>query len=70
MGLWRWDSSGRNENYPPQLKNPVHKYAKNGYYISCLTIKCTGYNGKLWFIKLLLLNKFENVISRLDYKLT
>ncbi|MFV8417449.1 PKD domain-containing protein [Methanosarcina mazei] len=35
----------------PQLKNPVHKYAKNGYYISCLTIKCTGYNGKLWVHK-------------------
>lgn len=35
----------------PQLKNPVHKYAKTGYYISCLTIKCTGYSGKLWVHK-------------------
>ena len=32
----------------PELKNPVHKYAKPGYYISCMTIECSGYNGKLW----------------------
>lgn len=39
----------------PQLKNPVHKYAKKGYYISCLTIRCTGYNGKLWVHKTLVI---------------
>jgi PKD repeat protein len=33
------------------LKNPVHKYPKKGYYISCMTIKCTGYSGKLWVHK-------------------
>ncbi len=33
------------------LKNPVHKYKKTGYYITCLTIKCTGYDGKLWVHK-------------------
>ncbi|MGI5992647.1 MAG: PKD domain-containing protein [Methanosarcina sp.] len=35
----------------PELKNPVHKYKKTGYYISCLTVKCTDYNGKLWVHK-------------------
>ncbi|WP_440948363.1 PKD domain-containing protein [Methanosarcina sp. T3] len=39
----------------PQLKNPVHKYAKTGYYISCLTIRCTGYNGRLWVHKTLII---------------
>ncbi len=33
------------------LKNPVHKYSKTGFYISCMTIKCKGYNGKLWVHK-------------------
>lgn len=33
------------------LKYPVHKYSKTGFYISCLTIKCKGYNGKLWVHK-------------------
>ncbi len=37
------------------LKNPVHTYAKTGYYISCLTIKCKSYNGKLWVHKTLIL---------------
>lgn len=35
----------------PALKNPVHKFSKPGYYISCLTIKCTGYKCKLWVHK-------------------
>jgi PKD repeat protein len=51
----RWDfgdgTSLEGTKITPQLKNPVHKYAKTGYYISCLTIKCTGYNGKLWVHK-------------------
>ncbi|WP_048126448.1 PKD domain-containing protein [Methanosarcina lacustris] len=33
------------------LKNPVHKYSKTGYYISCMTIKCNGYKWKLWVHK-------------------
>lgn len=33
------------------LKNPVHKFSKKGSYISCLTIKCTGYKWKLWVHK-------------------
>ncbi|AKB51115.1 Chitin binding protein [Methanosarcina barkeri str. Wiesmoor] len=37
------------------LKNPVHKFSKTGYYISCMTIKCTGYNGKLWVHKTLII---------------
>lgn len=39
----------------PALKNPVHKYKKTGYYISCLTIRCTGYNGKLWVHKTIII---------------
>jgi len=35
------------------LKNPVHKFPKTGYYISCMTIKCSGCNGKLWVHKTL-----------------
>lgn len=35
----------------PSLKNPVHKFPKTGYYISCMTIKCSGYKGKLWVHK-------------------
>lgn len=38
-----------------QLKNPVHKYAKTGYYISGLTIRCTGYNGLLWVHKTIII---------------
>jgi hypothetical protein len=33
------------------LKNPVHKYSKTGYYISCMTIKCSGSVNKLWVHK-------------------
>ena len=51
----RWDfGDGKHlegTKITPALKNPVHKYAKTGYYISCLTIKCSGYNGKLWVHK-------------------
>ena len=51
----RWDfgdgTSLEGTKITPQLKNPVHKYAKTGYYISCMTIKCSGYNGKLWVHK-------------------
>lgn len=30
------------------LKNPVHKYSKTGFYITCLTIKHAGCKEKLW----------------------
>ena len=33
------------------LKNPVHKFPKTGYYISCMTIKCNGCVKKLWVHK-------------------
>ena len=39
----------------PALKNPVHKFPKTGYYISGLTIRCTGYNGLLWVHKTLII---------------
>jgi len=35
----------------PSLKNPVHKFPKTGYYISCMTIKCNGCVKKLWVHK-------------------
>ena len=35
----------------PSLKNPVHKFPKTGYYISCMTIKCNGCVEKLWVHK-------------------
>lgn len=35
----------------PSLKNPVHKFPKTGFYISCMTIECDGCNGKLWVHK-------------------
>jgi PKD repeat protein len=35
----------------PSLKYPVHKFAKPGYYISCLTIKCGNCGKKLWVHK-------------------
>ena len=35
----------------PALKNPVHKFPKTGYYISCMTIKCSGCVKKLWVHK-------------------
>lgn len=35
----------------PALRNPVHKYSKTGFYISCMTIKCNGCTGKLWVHK-------------------
>jgi hypothetical protein len=35
----------------PSLKNPVHKFSKTGYYISCLTIKCGDCGRKMWVHK-------------------
>jgi len=55
----RWDFGDgthlEGTNITPSLKNPVHKYAKTGYYISCLTIKCSGCNGKLWVHKTIII---------------
>jgi hypothetical protein len=39
----------------PSLKNPVHKFSKTGYYISCMTIKCNGSVKKLWVHKTIIL---------------
>ncbi len=33
------------------LKNPVHKFSKTGYYISCLTVKCKDCGKKTWVHK-------------------
>ncbi len=33
------------------LKNPVHKYSKTGFYITCATIKHKGCTKKLWVHK-------------------
>ncbi|KKI00109.1 hypothetical protein EO95_07310 [Methanosarcina sp. 1.H.T.1A.1] len=55
----RWDfgdgTSLSGTKITPQLKNPVHKFPKTGYYISGLTIRCTGYNGLLWVHKTLII---------------
>ena len=51
----RWDfgdgTHKQGTKITSSLKNPVHKFSKNGSYISCLTIKCTGYKWKLWVHK-------------------
>jgi hypothetical protein len=51
----RWDfgdgTSLQGTKITPALKNPVHKYKKTGFYISCMTIKCKGFVGKLWVHK-------------------
>jgi PKD repeat protein len=51
----RWDFGDgtclQGTKITPALKNPVHKFSKNGCYISCLTIKCTNYKWKLWVHK-------------------
>lgn len=51
----RWDfgdgTSLQGTKITPALKNPVHKYKKTGFYISCMTIKCNGFAGKLWVHK-------------------
>jgi len=51
----RWDfgdgTSKSGTVITSSLKYPVHKYSKTGFYISCMTIQCKGYNGKLWVHK-------------------
>ena len=51
----RWDfgdgTSREGTKITPSLKNPLHKFSKTGYYISCMTIKCDGRVRKLWVHK-------------------
>jgi hypothetical protein len=51
----RWDFGDRTSlegtKITPSLKNPLHKFPKSGYYISCMTIECDGCVGKLWVHK-------------------
>lgn len=35
----------------PSIANPVHKFPKTGYYISCMTIECGDCGKKLWVHK-------------------
>ena len=55
----RWDFGDgtklQGTKITPSLKNPVHKFKKTGYYISCLTIKCNGCNKKLWVHKTIII---------------
>jgi hypothetical protein len=51
----RWDfgdgTSLQGTKITQSLRNPVHKFPKTGYYISCLTIKGNGCVEKLWVHK-------------------
>ncbi len=51
----RWDfGDGKHlegKKITSSLKNPVHKFSKTGYYISCLTIKCKDCGKKMWVHK-------------------
>lgn len=51
----RWDfgdgTSLQGTKITPALKNPVHKFPKTGFYISCLTIKGSGCVEKMWVHK-------------------
>lgn len=55
----RWDfgdgCSMQGTKITPALKNPVHKFSKKGYYISCMTIKCEGSKNKMWVHKTLVI---------------
>jgi len=56
----RWDfgdgTSLEGTKITPSLKNPLHKFPKTGYYITCMTIKCTGCCKKLWVHKNVIIN--------------
>jgi PKD repeat protein len=51
----RWDfgdgESLQGTKITPALKNPIHKFPKTGYYISCMTVKCGDCTKKLWVHK-------------------
>jgi hypothetical protein len=51
----KWDfgdgTSLEGTEITPSLKNPVHKYSKTGYYITCMTIKSGDCVKKLWVHK-------------------
>ena len=48
----RWNfgdgTSLEDTNITPSLKNPVHTFPKNGYYISCMTTRNSCCGQKLW----------------------
>ncbi|AKJ38378.1 PKD domain-containing protein [Methanosarcina barkeri] len=48
----RWNfgdgTSLEGTNITPSLKNPVHTFSKNGYYISCMTTRNSCCGQKLW----------------------
>ena len=56
----RWDfgdgTSLEGTKITPSLKNPLHKFPKTGYYITCMTIKCAGCCKKLWVHKNVIIN--------------
>jgi PKD repeat protein len=51
----RWDfgdgTSLEGTEITSSLRNPVHKFPKTGYYISCMTIKGSGCVEKMWVHK-------------------
>jgi PKD repeat protein len=55
----RWDfgdgTSLQGTKITTSLKNPVHKFAKTGYYISCLSIKCSNCGKNMWVHKTIII---------------
>jgi PKD repeat protein len=55
----RWDfgdgTSLQGTKITSSLRNPIHKFPKPGYYISCMTIKGPGCVEKMWIHKTLVL---------------
>jgi hypothetical protein len=51
----RWDfgdgTSLQGTKITTSLKNPVHKFKKKGYYISCMSIKCAKCGRNMWIHK-------------------
>ena len=59
----RWDfgdgTSLQGTRITSSLKNPVHKFPKTGYYISCMTIKGSGCVEKMWVHKTVVLESIQ-----------
>ena len=55
----RWDfgdgTSLQGTKITTSLKYPVHKFAKTGYYISCLSIKCASCGKNMWVHKTIII---------------
>lgn len=55
----RWDfgdgASLQGAKITSSLKNPVHKFAKTGYYISCFSIKCAKCGKNMWVHKTIII---------------